>query len=52
MKAGTPNQEPAIFVSITQPVGCQYLVAVWVELENEIRLVEVTYVGTHEKAPY
>lgn len=27
-------------------------VAVWEELENEIRLVEVTYVGTHEKAPY
>jgi len=27
-------------------------VAVWEELEKEIRLVEVTYVGTHEKAPY
>jgi mRNA-degrading endonuclease RelE of RelBE toxin-antitoxin system len=27
-------------------------VAVWEEREDEIRLVEVTYVGTHEKAPY
>ncbi len=27
-------------------------VAVWVERENEIRLVEVIYAGTHEKAPY
>ena len=27
-------------------------VAVWEELDTEIRLVEVTYVGTHEKAPY
>jgi len=27
-------------------------VAVWEEVENEVRLVEVTYVGTHEKAPY
>ena len=27
-------------------------VAVWEELEKEIHLVEVTYVGTHEKAPY
>lgn len=27
-------------------------VAVWEERDKEIRLVEVTYVGTHEKAPY
>ena len=27
-------------------------VAVWNESEEEIKLVEVTYVGTHEKAPY
>lgn len=27
-------------------------VAVWEVTGNEIRLVEVTYVGTHEKAPY
>jgi hypothetical protein len=27
-------------------------VAVWEELDGEIRLVEITYVGTHEKAPY
>jgi len=27
-------------------------VAVWEELDTGIRLVEVTYVGTHEKAPY
>ncbi len=27
-------------------------VAVWVEREDEIRLVEVVYAGTHEKAPY
>ena len=27
-------------------------VAVWEELETGIRLVEVTYAGTHEKAPY
>lgn len=27
-------------------------VAVWEELGGEIRLVEITYVGTHEKAPY
>ena len=27
-------------------------VAVWNESENEIRLVEVTYVGTHAKASY
>lgn len=27
-------------------------VAVWVEQDREIRLIEVTYVGTHEKAPY
>jgi mRNA-degrading endonuclease RelE of RelBE toxin-antitoxin system len=27
-------------------------VAVWVEREVEISLVEVVYAGTHEKAPY
>lgn len=27
-------------------------VAVWEERDHAIRLVEVTYVGTHEKAPY
>lgn len=27
-------------------------VAVWEELDKSIQLVEVTYVGTHEKAPY
>lgn len=27
-------------------------VAVWEESAAEIRLVEVTYAGTHEKAPY
>jgi len=27
-------------------------VAVWAESKQEIRLIEVTYVGTHEKAPY
>ena len=27
-------------------------VAVWVELESGIQIVEVTYAGTHEKAPY
>lgn len=27
-------------------------VAVWVESNHEIKLIEVTYVGTHEKAPY
>lgn len=27
-------------------------VAVWREVEGEIKLVEVTYAGTHEKAPY
>ena len=27
-------------------------VALWEETEREIRLVEVIYVGTHEKAPY
>jgi len=27
-------------------------VAVWEVIGEEIRLVEVTYVGTHEKAPY
>lgn len=27
-------------------------VAVWVEKAGDVRLVEVKYVGTHEKAPY
>jgi len=27
-------------------------VAVWEELADGIRLIEVTYVGSHEKAPY
>ena len=27
-------------------------VSVWVERDKEIRLIEVEYVGTHEKAPY
>lgn len=27
-------------------------VAVWEERNQEIRLIEVIYVGTHEKAPY
>ena len=27
-------------------------VAVWVEIDKKAKLVEVTYVGTHEKAPY
>lgn len=27
-------------------------VAVWEIRKDEIRLIEVTYVGTHEKAPY
>ncbi len=27
-------------------------VAVWEETDNTIKLVEVTYAGTHEKAPY
>ena len=27
-------------------------VAVWKEIGEEIQIVEVAYVGTHEKAPY
>lgn len=27
-------------------------VAVWIEIAEEERCIEVTYVGTHEKAPY
>jgi hypothetical protein len=27
-------------------------VAVWIVTGKELRLIEVTYVGTHEKAPY
>ena len=32
--------------------GKPVYVAVWEEKDNKIKLVEVTYVGTHEKAPY
>ncbi len=32
--------------------GHPTFVAIWEERDREIRLVEVTYVGTHEKAPY
>lgn len=32
--------------------GKPTFVAVWEERDREIRLIEVTYVGTHEKAPY
>jgi hypothetical protein len=32
--------------------GRHTYVAVWEEAKKEIRLVEVTYVGTHGKAPY
>jgi hypothetical protein len=27
-------------------------VAVWEEKDKKIKLIEVTYVGTHERAPY
>jgi mRNA-degrading endonuclease RelE of RelBE toxin-antitoxin system len=27
-------------------------VAIWEVIDKEIRLIEVTYAGTHEKAPY
>ncbi len=33
-------------------IGNPTYVAVWVELDKKIKLVEVVYVGTHEKAPY
>jgi hypothetical protein len=32
--------------------GHPTFVAVWEVLDNEISLIEVTYAGTHEKAPY
>lgn len=32
--------------------GKPTIVAVWEERDKNIRLVEITYVGTHEKAPY
>jgi mRNA-degrading endonuclease RelE of RelBE toxin-antitoxin system len=32
--------------------GKPVYVAVWEVKERQIRLVEITYVGTHEKAPY
>ena len=32
--------------------GKPTIVAVWKVCDKKIRLVEVTYVGTHEKAPY
>ena len=34
------------------PKGKPTYVAVWETLDKEIRIVEVIYVGTHEKAPY
>ena len=27
-------------------------VAIWVEISSAIKLIEVTYAGTHERAPY
>jgi mRNA-degrading endonuclease RelE of RelBE toxin-antitoxin system len=33
-------------------IGRPTYVAVWEERNSEIRLIEVVYVGTHEKAPY
>lgn len=27
-------------------------VAVWIEDQGQVKVIEVTYVGTHEKAPY
>lgn len=32
--------------------GCPTYVAVWDVIDKKVRLVEVSYVGTHEKAPY
>jgi hypothetical protein len=32
--------------------GKQTYVAVWEERDKQIRLIEVIYAGTHEKAPY
>ncbi len=32
--------------------GSPTYVAVWVEIDGEIRVVEIIYVGTHEKALY
>lgn len=32
--------------------GTPTYVAVWMVMDKEVRLIEVTYVGTHEKAPY
>lgn len=32
--------------------GHPTFVAVWEVLDNEIKLIEVVYAGTHEKAPY
>lgn len=32
--------------------GKPTFVAVWEVLDNRIRIIEVCYVGTHEKAPY
>jgi len=32
--------------------GHPTFIAVWEVLDNEIKLIEVTYAGTHEKAPY
>lgn len=33
-------------------IGRPTYVAVWEEIGGDIKLVEITYVGTHEKAPY
>jgi len=27
-------------------------VAVWIEVQGRVKVIEVTYVGTHERAPY
>ncbi|MEW6260599.1 MAG: cytotoxic translational repressor of toxin-antitoxin stability system [Thermodesulfobacteriota bacterium] len=32
--------------------GCSTFVAVWEVTDKEVKLVEVIYAGTHEKAPY
>ncbi|MBN2000521.1 cytotoxic translational repressor of toxin-antitoxin stability system [candidate division KSB1 bacterium] len=42
------NQKYHCHLKKGQPV----YVAVWQVIDNEIRLIEVIYVGTHEKAPY
>jgi mRNA-degrading endonuclease RelE of RelBE toxin-antitoxin system len=32
--------------------GKPTIVAIWEERDKSVKLIEVTYVGTHEKAPY